>query len=202
MVKGSVVYTSSFTPSAIPLTAITNTSLLTAQNTTIVDNSTNAFTVTNNNSVSYSLNTPFPSAIATGALFATQVNAGGTHSVAIDSSNKLYGWGLNTSGQLGLVNTATTQIDLSNNWNSVVAGSEHTIALDNIGTLYTWGLSTLGQLGLNDIVTRSSPTQVTSMSLANLSSPTQVGSSSYNFVCAGNNTTAAISSDNKLFVWD
>ena len=44
-VNGTGVYTGAFTPSG-PLTAITNTSLLTLQNVTFIDNSTNAFTIT------------------------------------------------------------------------------------------------------------------------------------------------------------
>jgi len=48
VVKGSAVYTSNFTPSTSQLTAITNTVLLTCQSSTFVDNSTNAFTITNN----------------------------------------------------------------------------------------------------------------------------------------------------------
>ena len=46
VVKGTAVYTSAFTPSTTPLTAITNTVLLTCQSPTIVDNSTNYFTIT------------------------------------------------------------------------------------------------------------------------------------------------------------
>jgi hypothetical protein len=46
LVNGTAVYTSDFTPSTSPLTAITNTGLLTCQGTTIVDASTNAFTIT------------------------------------------------------------------------------------------------------------------------------------------------------------
>jgi len=46
VVKGTGVYTATFTPSTTPLTAITNTSLLTCQSTTMIDNSTNAFTIT------------------------------------------------------------------------------------------------------------------------------------------------------------
>jgi hypothetical protein len=46
IVKGTAVYTSTFTAPTTPLTAITNTSLLTCQSTTIIDNSTNAFTIT------------------------------------------------------------------------------------------------------------------------------------------------------------
>ena len=46
-IKGTAVYTSTFTPSTTPLTAITNTALLTCQSSTpFVDNSTNAFTIT------------------------------------------------------------------------------------------------------------------------------------------------------------
>jgi hypothetical protein len=46
VVKGTAVYTSSFTPSTTPLTAITNTSLLTCQSNRFIDNSSNAFTLT------------------------------------------------------------------------------------------------------------------------------------------------------------
>ena len=46
MVKGTAVYTGSFTPSTTPLTAITNTQLLTCQSNRFVDNSANAFSST------------------------------------------------------------------------------------------------------------------------------------------------------------
>ena len=46
VVNGTAVYTSAFTPPTSPLTAVTNTVLLTAQATTIIDGSTNAFTIT------------------------------------------------------------------------------------------------------------------------------------------------------------
>jgi len=48
VLKGTALYTAAFTPPTSPLTAITGTSLLTCQNSTIIDNSSNAFTVTNN----------------------------------------------------------------------------------------------------------------------------------------------------------
>mgnify|MGYP000212129773 CR=1 FL=1 len=46
VVKGTAVYTSNFTPPTAPLTAITNTVLLTGQSNRFVDNSTSAHTVT------------------------------------------------------------------------------------------------------------------------------------------------------------
>jgi hypothetical protein len=48
VVKGTAVYTGAFTPSTTPLTAITNTSLLTLQSNRFIDNSTNAFAITVN----------------------------------------------------------------------------------------------------------------------------------------------------------
>ena len=47
ILKGTALYTTNFLPPAAPLNAITNTVLLTCQSATIVDNSTNAFTITN-----------------------------------------------------------------------------------------------------------------------------------------------------------
>jgi hypothetical protein len=46
IVKGTAVYTANFTPSTTPLTAITNTSLLTCADNRFVDDSTNNFTIT------------------------------------------------------------------------------------------------------------------------------------------------------------
>jgi hypothetical protein len=46
IVKGTAVYTTAFTPPTAPLTAITNTSLLTCQSNRFIDNSANAFVIT------------------------------------------------------------------------------------------------------------------------------------------------------------
>lgn len=46
VVKGTAVYTASFTPTTTPLTAITGTQLLTCQTNKFIDNSTNNFTLT------------------------------------------------------------------------------------------------------------------------------------------------------------
>ena len=63
IVVGTAVYTSAFTPSTTPLTAITNTSLLTCQSNRFIDNSTNAFAITVNGTPSVQRFSPFsPSA--------------------------------------------------------------------------------------------------------------------------------------------
>jgi hypothetical protein len=64
MVKGTAVYTGNFTPSTTPLTAITNTSLLTCQSNRFIDNSTNNFTITKNGDTTIQRFSPFgPSAV-------------------------------------------------------------------------------------------------------------------------------------------
>ena len=60
-VKGTALYTTNFAPSAAPLTAIANTSLLALQNSLTNDASTNNFTLTNNNATLYTAASPFNS---------------------------------------------------------------------------------------------------------------------------------------------
>jgi hypothetical protein len=59
IVKGTCLYTSTFTPSTTPLTAISGTSLLTCQSNRFIDNSTNAFAITVNGSPSVQRFSPF-----------------------------------------------------------------------------------------------------------------------------------------------
>ena len=59
VVKGTAVYTTTFSPPTAPLTAIANTSLLTAQANTIIDNSSNALTITTNGNAGPARNGPF-----------------------------------------------------------------------------------------------------------------------------------------------
>jgi hypothetical protein len=59
LLKGTALYTSNFTPSTSPLTAITNTSLLTCQSNRFVDNSTNNFTITPSGTPSVQAFSPF-----------------------------------------------------------------------------------------------------------------------------------------------
>ena len=59
IVKGTAVYTANFTPSTTPLTAVANTSLLTCQSSTFIDNSSNVFTITRNGDVAVKSQNPF-----------------------------------------------------------------------------------------------------------------------------------------------
>jgi hypothetical protein len=62
IVNNAGLYTTNFTPPTANLTAVSGTALLTLQNSSIVDNSTNAFTITNNNTVTTGQTYPFSAA--------------------------------------------------------------------------------------------------------------------------------------------
>jgi hypothetical protein len=59
IIKGNALYTTTFTPPTSPLTAITNTSLLTCADNRFIDDSTNNFTITRNGDVSVQRFSPF-----------------------------------------------------------------------------------------------------------------------------------------------
>jgi hypothetical protein len=64
VVKGTAVYTSAFTPSTTPLTAVTNTTLLTCQSNRFIDNSSSPLTLTTGNSPSVQRFNPFGASTA------------------------------------------------------------------------------------------------------------------------------------------
>jgi hypothetical protein len=109
------------------------------------------------------------------------VGCGSDYSVSLKSDGSLWSWGANTSGQLGLGDTAPrsapTQVTGcaggNNNWTAVACGDSFTVARKSDGSLWTWGDNSQGQLGVNDNGTRTTPVRVTGSPAA-----TATGSSS------------------------
>jgi alpha-tubulin suppressor-like RCC1 family protein len=77
---------------------------------------------------------------------------------------KLYAWGYNNFGQLGLGDTANksspTQVGALTNWGEISTGLYFGNSVKLDGTLWSWGNNENGQLGKEDRVYRSSPVQV------------------------------------------
>jgi alpha-tubulin suppressor-like RCC1 family protein len=86
----------------------------------------------------------------------------------IDKNNDLYGYGINSQSQLGVVGpNAYLPLLLSKNGildgNTIVKvapGNNFTLALDSNGILYSWGANNNGQLGNGNFISSSSPTLV------------------------------------------
>jgi alpha-tubulin suppressor-like RCC1 family protein len=115
------------------------------------------------------------------------------YSLGIKSDGTLWGWGINTSGQLGLGNTTSpittpTQVGVDTNWQRVVGGYGHTLALKTNGTLWAWGLNSAGQCGLGNT---TSPVTI----------PTQVVSDTWRTIAAGGAHSLAIRTDGTLWGW-
>jgi len=83
--------------------------------------------------------------------------------VAVDSKGRLWAWGTNSNGQLGLGDTAErnipTRVGTDNDWSSVDC-FYHTLAIKSDGSLWAWGSNGNGQLGLGDTTERHTPTKV------------------------------------------
>ena len=91
ILKGTALYTSNFTPSTSPLTAIANTSLLTCNAATIIDGSSNNFTITNNGAATVSSITPFTVVTATSVMkFTNRFNA---ETVSAGTQKAIFGYG-------------------------------------------------------------------------------------------------------------
>jgi hypothetical protein len=86
ILKGTALYTASFTPAG-PLTAITSCSLLTCNDQTIRDASTNNFTITNNNTATVSTVTPFTAVLPSSMKFKRTNTGTAGNSVQFDGVN-------------------------------------------------------------------------------------------------------------------
>ena len=97
---------------------------------------------------------------------ATQrIALGFKHGCAI-TEGRLYCWGDNSVGQLGLGDfesqVSPARVGSEEDWFAVAAGEEHTCGLRGPGELYCWGRNHTGAALLGDLVPHESPTLVRS----------------------------------------
>jgi len=105
---------------------------------------------------------------------------------------KLYSWGRNDSGELGLGDTtdrsSPVQVGSLTNWSDIDGGYSYTVAIKTDGTLWSWGANGSGQLGLGDTTDRSSPLQVGSLT-------------DWSNISSGTKQLLAIKTDGTLWSW-
>lgn len=121
------------------------------------------------------------------------VSSSGYTTMAIKNNGTLWGWGNNSSGQLGnntFINRyAPVQIGTATNWKSVSSSDYHNSAIKTNGTLWTWGSNSSGQLGNMFF---SVPFYV----------PTQIGvETDWKVTSAGPENTVALKNDGTLWAW-
>ncbi|HOW72595.1 MAG TPA: hypothetical protein PKY77_18500 [Phycisphaerae bacterium] len=120
------------------------------------------------------------------------IAAGCVHSLAVKSDKTLWGWGYNSSGQLGEAASTyqLTPVQVSGlaDVKAVAGGGSHTLALRSDGTLWAWGGNASGQLGDGTTAGRATPAQVP-------------GLSDIVAVSAGYEHSLAIGGDGTVWTW-
>lgn len=99
----------------------------------------------------------------------TKIACGGSHCLAISSGRKLYTWGTNSYGQLGVgdTNTRTEPVLVSIDAEyllDVAGGGSHSMALSKEGEVFTWGLGEGGRLGHGDCNIQLHPKKIEKLS--------------------------------------
>lgn len=111
-------------------------------------------------------------------------DVGDSHACALLADGRLYCWGRNREGQLGvgdLVDRSTPAPVLPGTmWRDVDVGDLHSCALDPSNRAFCWGQGTEGQLGGGDLMNRNIPTVIVAGSL-------------YSDIRAGRHTCALLS---------
>ncbi|MBI0136582.1 InlB B-repeat-containing protein [Bifidobacterium sp. W8120] len=147
---------------------------------------------------------------ASKGLKATQVSAGGYHSLAVGSDGYAYAWGLNNTGQLGnnssspsyapvRVRDPNSPTDASKGLKAtqVSAGNYHSLALDKDGNAWAWGSNGNGELGNN-----SSSSSYVPVRVRDPNSPTDASKGlKATQVSAGNYYSLAVGSNEYAYAW-
>ena len=130
------------------------------------------------------------------------------HTVVLTGGGGVYTFGRGNLGRLGHGNTweqlAPRRVpaaafrpngsaeEHSNRIVMVAAGGEHTVALSEAGHVFTWGCGFFGQLGHNNNVNELAPRQIAGGAFMG---------EKVVFVAAGENHTAAVTSEGQLYTW-
>lgn len=132
-----------------------------------------------------------PTSIVTGNTWQKIIGLNRFSAVGLDTSGRIWGWGMNYYGELGLGDTASrsspVQIGSGTDWADIVGDYDYVLALKTNGTLWAWGRNNYGQLGDG--------------TNAGKSSPVQIGASSWTKITASWRNSAGIRSDGTLWSW-
>ncbi|XP_040274077.1 probable E3 ubiquitin-protein ligase HERC3 isoform X2 [Bufo bufo] len=126
-----------------------------------------------------------------------QVTAGGDHSFALSLSGAVFGWGKNSSGQLGLndeqVRLSPCHVKPLRSQKVVYisCGEEHTAVLTKTGGIFTFGAGVHGQLGHDSFHNEINPRRVLEL----------MGSEVSQIACGKQHTIAFVPSSGVLYAF-
>lgn len=147
-------------------------------------------------SLLFSLSLFFTLSTAALSSITADVSVGNGFMVALDDQGRVYAWGDNSVGILG-VDTSTSysstpvQISVTGvKFKAVSAGFDHALAISSDGKVYAWGNNDNGQLGNENYRNHSTPTLVTGLESKNIVA-----------VSAGKRFSLALSEDGKVYAF-
>jgi hypothetical protein len=122
------------------------------------------------------------------------VEGGNNHSLAIDTAGRLWSWGDNSNGELGINSREASLVPVLvpglTDVMTITAGLNFSLALDKRGNLWAWGRNGDGQLGLGITDDVLKPSQV--------QTPDQKPIIA---VAAGERHVVAVDSDGQVWAW-
>ncbi|MEK7954162.1 RCC1 domain-containing protein [Luteolibacter soli] len=141
--------------------------------------------------------------LTSGALagkFVTTVSVGGKHCLALTSEGKVYAWGDNGQGQLGigsyLFQTQPVAVGAGGlvDGKTVIkieAGTHHSFAVTSDGKLYAWGYNSNGRLGTGGGAFYNTPAEVTGA----------LAGKFIDLISAGDEHTIVTTTDDLCYAW-
>ncbi len=123
----------------------------------------------------------------------TQIAAGQSHALAVDTNGSVWAWGNNSKGQLGIGSTIDSIIPVQvtglSGVASVAEGDFNSFALKSDGTVWAWGLNAAGQLGIGSNTDSDVPVPVSTFT------------GGVTGISAGYSQTIALKSDGTIWAW-
>jgi alpha-tubulin suppressor-like RCC1 family protein len=123
--------------------------------------------------------------------------AGSWHTLALGADGRVWAWGLNTSGELGIGNTTNqtqpVQVSLLAGVQGIAAHGNHSVAVKADGTVWAWGANSEGQLGSGNTSPSTVPVQVKKDATTFLTNITAVA--------AGGGFSLALAADGTVWSW-
>ncbi|XP_021900332.1 ultraviolet-B receptor UVR8 isoform X2 [Carica papaya] len=103
--------------------------------------------------------------------FISQIAGGWRHTMALTSDGKLYGWGWNKFGQVGVGDDvdhcSPVQVKFPHDQKvaQISCGWRHTVAVTEQQNVFSWGRGTNGQLGHGESIDRNTPKIIEALSV-------------------------------------
>lgn len=135
------------------------------------------------------------------------IASGYRHHLALDADGKVYAFGQNSNGQLGVTNTTTSDVPVQVNFSAsstmgkviqVAAAANSSYALDDKGQVWAWGQNQYGNLGQGNVCVATAGCQDVNNTPILVKFPAGVNITE---IAAGKDHVLAMTDQGKVYAW-